>query len=56
MCTVDSYAADEIHFNLMAFVSDRKRELGRRIAGLEEKRDQAALRVRGWNNISVVHI
>ena len=41
-----SYAADEIHFNLMAVVSDRKRELSKKIASLEEKRDMAAQRVR----------
>ncbi len=43
--THHSYAADEIHFNLMAVVSDRKRELSRRVTALTERRDVAAQRV-----------
>ncbi|XP_064396173.1 ubiquitin carboxyl-terminal hydrolase isozyme L5-like [Halichondria panicea] len=42
---MQSYAADEIHFNLMAVVSDRKRELSRKCVGLDKRRDLAALRI-----------
>ena len=41
-----SYTTDEIHFNLMAIVADRKRLFEKEIKELEEKRDAAAQRVR----------
>ena len=41
-----SYTSDEIHFNLMAIVSDRKLQLEKEIASCESQRDMAAQRVR----------
>ena len=40
-----SYTAGEIHFNLMAIVTDRKMQLERQIAQSESQRDMAAKRV-----------
>ena len=41
-----SFAADEIHFNLMAIVSDRKMIYEKEIAELEKRKERAAQRVR----------
>ena len=41
-----SYTTDEIHFNLMAIVADRKKLFEKEISELENKRDTAAQRVR----------
>ena len=40
-----SFAADEIHFNLMAIVSDRRMIYEKEIAELEKRKEQAAQRV-----------
>lgn len=40
-----SYAADEIHFNLMAIVSDRKKLYEKQIAEAEQRRELAAKKV-----------
>ena len=40
-----SYASDEIHFNLMAIVSDRKKQFEKQIAELEQRKALAAKKV-----------
>lgn len=40
-----SYTSDEIHFNLMAIVSDRKSQYEKEISACESQRDTAARRV-----------
>jgi ubiquitin carboxyl-terminal hydrolase L5 len=42
---IQSYTAGEIHFNLMAIVTDRKMQLERQIAQSESQRDMAAKRI-----------
>ena len=40
-----SYASDEIHFNLMAIVSDRRKLYKKQIAEAEHRRELAAAKV-----------
>ena len=40
-----SFAADEIHFNLLAIVSDRKKMYKKEILELEQRKELAAQRV-----------
>ena len=40
-----SYASDEIHFNLMAIVSDRKRLFEKQITEAEQRKELAAKKV-----------
>ena len=42
---LSSYASDEIHFNLMAIVSDRKKQFEKEITELERKKELAAKKV-----------
>ena len=44
-----SYTSDEIHFNLMAIVTDRKLQFEREISVAESQRDTAAKRVSEWS-------
>ena len=46
VCIKHSFENDEIHFNLMALVSDKKRAYTREISELERRKTLAALRVR----------
>jgi hypothetical protein len=45
LCVCYSYAADEIHFNLMAIVSDRKKLYEKQIAEADQRRELAAKKV-----------
>lgn len=47
-CVFSSYTTDEIHFNLMALIADRKKLYEKQIEECGEKRDTAAQRVCGW--------
>lgn len=44
-CILYSYASDEIHFNLMAIVSDRRKLYEKQIAEAEHRRELAAAKV-----------
>lgn len=44
-----SYTGDEIHFNLMAIVADRKKLYEKQIEEFSEKRDAAAQRVSAYS-------
>ena len=53
--TINSYTADEIHFNLLAVVTDRKKLYQKEIAQLDARKELAAQKVfRSQLTVSII--